>query len=121
MSNEQVSDYFQFHDKWAKSLKAITISPQINHLDQVRVEYNEDGTITERSTREWALSLKELDGITPALCDVVNGTRDQMSYLVSPGHFFHRHNTTGASISQDYILLASEKLDLETIYQGFPT
>ncbi|KAI2498582.1 hypothetical protein MHU86_15926 [Fragilaria crotonensis] len=88
MSSEQVRSHFEFHEKWSKSLKAITMSPQINHLDQVRTEYNDDGTTTERSTREWAASIKEEDGITPALCDVVNGTNDQHSYLLSPTHFY---------------------------------
>ena len=90
MSDDQVRNHFQFHEKWSKSLKAITLSPQINHLDQIRTEYNEDGSTTERSTRAWAASLQESDGTTPALCDVVNGTNDQKSYLVVPSHYFHQ-------------------------------
>jgi hypothetical protein len=52
------------------------------------VEYNEDGTITVRSTREWVTSLTDQDGITPALCDVVNGTTDQKTYLLTPSHYW---------------------------------
>jgi hypothetical protein len=89
MNNAKVRQHFQFHDKWAKSLKAITLSPMINHLDQLRIEYNEDGSTTERSAREWVSTLMEKDGTTPALCDVVNGSKDQKSYLVSPSHFLH--------------------------------
>lgn len=90
MSNEQVKQHFQFHEIWLRSLKAITISPQINHLDQVRTEYHDDGTILERSTRAWAATLMEEDGKTPALCDVVNGTHDQKSFLVVPSHYLEQ-------------------------------
>ncbi|KAI2493389.1 hypothetical protein MHU86_21171 [Fragilaria crotonensis] len=83
MSNEQVRKHFQFHDRWAKSLQAITLSPQVTHLDQVRTEYHEDGSTTKRSTREWIASLKEKDGTTSALCDAVNGTNDNKAYLVT--------------------------------------
>lgn len=88
MTQDQVRQHFEFHQKWSRSLKAITISPQINHLDQQRVEYNDDGTTIVRSTREWATSLTEQDGHTPALCDVVNGTTDQKSYLLAPNHYW---------------------------------
>jgi hypothetical protein len=71
---------------WSHSLKTIILSPQINHLDQVWTEFNADGSITERSTREWANSLRLLDGVTPALCDVVNGVSDQKTCLVAPHH-----------------------------------
>jgi hypothetical protein len=87
MTHDQVRKHFEFHQKWSRSLKSITLSPQINHLDQKRVEYNEDGTTTVRSTREWATLLTEDDGITPALFDVVNGTTDQKTYLLSPNHY----------------------------------
>ena len=90
MRNEQVRKHFQFHDRWAKSLTAITLSPQVTHLDQVRIEYHEDGTTTQRSTREWIASLKEKDGTTSALCDAVNGTNDNKAYLVTPSHYFQR-------------------------------
>jgi hypothetical protein len=90
MNDDQIRKHFQFHEKWSRSLKAITLTPMINHLDQARIEYNDDGTTTERSTREWAASLTETDGQTPALCDVVNGTPDQKTYLVSPSHYLHQ-------------------------------
>jgi hypothetical protein len=57
------------------------------HLDQRRVEYFADGTTQERSTREWAASLTDSDGTTPALCDTVNGTSDRQAYLVAPRHY----------------------------------
>jgi hypothetical protein len=90
MGDDQVQNHFQFHEKWAKSLKAITNSPQIHHLDQVRTECNEDGSITERSTRAWAASFQESDGTTTALCDVVNGAHDQKSFLVVPSQYFQQ-------------------------------
>ena len=59
----------------------------IMHLDQPRLEYFSDGTTQERSTREWVESLTLPDGITPSLCDVVNGTSDRQAYLVAPRHY----------------------------------
>jgi hypothetical protein len=49
MTDENIRSHFLVHERWEKSLKAITMSPNINHLDQTIVEYNEDGTTTERS------------------------------------------------------------------------
>ena len=75
MTDEQIRNHFRFHEKWARSLQAIPMSPHVNHLDQKRIEYNEDGTTTERSTREWMSTIMAPDLSSPALCDVVNGPR----------------------------------------------
>jgi hypothetical protein len=62
MTDEQIRNHFQFHEKWARSLQAIPLSPHVNHLDQKkRIEYNEDGTATERSTREWMSTIMAPD------------------------------------------------------------
>ncbi|KAI2492772.1 hypothetical protein MHU86_21777 [Fragilaria crotonensis] len=90
MTDEKIRSHFQVHERWARSLKAITMSPNINHLDQTRVEYNEDGTTTERSTREWASQLQATDNISSALCDVVNGTPDHKAYLLVPSQYFQK-------------------------------
>jgi uncharacterized protein (DUF2236 family) len=77
MTDEQIRNHFQFHKKWARSLQAIPpMPPHVNHLDQKRIEYNEDGTTTERSTREWMSMIMAPDLSSPALCDVVNGPPD---------------------------------------------
>ncbi len=87
MSELQITQHFQFHEKWLKSLCPISLTPTVTHLDQPRIEYCEDGTTIERSVRDWVSSLKRTDGTTPALCDVVNGTSDRKAYLVVPRHF----------------------------------
>jgi hypothetical protein len=87
MTSENIRNHFTFHEKWSKSLKAIPMSPHINHLDQVRTEYNDDGTTTERSTREWVATILAPDGSNPALCDVVNGPPDHKAYLLVPSHY----------------------------------
>ncbi|KAI2497107.1 hypothetical protein MHU86_17368 [Fragilaria crotonensis] len=87
MTDEKIKSHFQFHEKWARSLKAITMSPQVNHLDQQRTEYNEDGTTVERSTREWMSTILAPDKASPALCDVVNGLPDHKAYLLVPSHY----------------------------------
>lgn len=76
MTEDQVSNQFLVHEKWARSLTALPLAPLVFHLDQKRIEYCNDGTIIERSTREWAASLTFPNG-TPALCDVVNGTSEK--------------------------------------------
>jgi hypothetical protein len=88
MTSENIRNHFTFHEKWSKSLKAIPMSPHINHLDQLRTEYNKDGTTTERSTREWVATILAPDGSIPALCDVVNGPPDHKGYLLVPSHYF---------------------------------
>ena len=87
MTEEKIKGHFSFHETWARSLKAIPMSPHINHLDQKRIEYNDDGTTTERSTREWASTLLAPDSSSPALCDVVNGPPDHKAYLLVPSHY----------------------------------
>ena len=61
-----------------------SLFPLLSNLDRVRKEYNTDGTVTERTTREWARSIKTLDGSAYAQCDVVNGGGDQRCYLLFP-------------------------------------
>lgn len=88
MADEQIRRHFLFHEKWCKSLKAVPMSPHVNHLDQKRIEYHEDGTTLERSTREWMATLLAPDQNSPALCDVVNGPPDYKAYLLVPSHYF---------------------------------
>ena len=51
MTNTQVENHFLFHEKWLRSLKAVSLAPLVFHLDQTRTEYCDDGSIIERSTR----------------------------------------------------------------------
>jgi hypothetical protein len=97
MTDAQMQQHFEFHDKWAKSLAPVLMGPTIMHLDQPRLEYFADGTTKERSTREWAASLMLADGTTPALCDVVNGTSDRQAYLVAPRHYLEQAQTHWAA------------------------
>lgn len=87
MSEDKIKGHFQFHKKWARSLKAIPMSPQVNHLDQRRTEFNADGTTRERSAREWMSTIMAPDNSSPALCDVVNGHLDHKAYLLVPSHY----------------------------------
>lgn len=93
--------FLQYNERWQSTTAIFSISwnmgllfvdvtgwshssPQINRLDQIRTEYYiDDGTMVIKcSTREWAPTLFEQDGKTPALCDIVNMTNDKKSYLV---------------------------------------
>ena len=86
MTDEQVTQHFSFHEKWAKSLKPIPLKPHITHLDQIRTEYFDNGSTIERSTRKWASTLRLPDG-TPALSDVTNGSKERHATLLVPAHF----------------------------------
>ena len=56
----------------------------LSNLDRVRKEHYADGTITERTTREWARSIRTLDDKEYAQCNLVNGGTDQLWYLLFP-------------------------------------
>ena len=86
MTESQISSQFLFHDKWLQSLQSISLAPHIFHVDQQRIEYNSDGTTTQRSTREWAGTLALPDG-SAALCDVANGSKDKKAVLLDPAHY----------------------------------
>jgi hypothetical protein len=77
MTEEKVKNQFLVHEKWARSLTALSLAPLVFHLD---------GTKIERSTREWTATLTFLDG-TPGLCDVVNGTSEKKAYLLDPSNY----------------------------------
>jgi hypothetical protein len=71
-------------DIYAKSLKSFPFFPTLINLDKVSKEIYDDGTVIERSTREWASSVfKDTDDIE-ARCEVVNGGFDQKAYLLTP-------------------------------------
>jgi Mg2+ and Co2+ transporter CorA len=84
MSDAEASSLFESHDSYVKALNWLPLFPLLSNLDRVRKEYNTDGTVTERTTREWARSIKTLDGSAYAQCDVVNGGTDQRCYLLFP-------------------------------------
>ena len=87
MTDQQIEHQFSSHHKWTRSLKPLSLAPMVFHLDQKRIEYcTGDGTIIERSTREWAATLINVDG-TPALCNVVNGTPNKKALLLAPEHY----------------------------------
>ena len=82
MSDAEASKLFESHDSFVKSLTWLPLFPLLSNLDRVRKEHNKDGTVTERTTREWARNIKTLDGSSYAQCDVVNGGDDKLCYLL---------------------------------------
>jgi hypothetical protein len=76
--------YFDMHQRYVRSLRPIKVSPAIAHLDVIRRECFPDGTLLERSPRDWAKSLTLVGGVTPARCDVTNGSSDFQTYLLVP-------------------------------------
>jgi hypothetical protein len=97
MSAEDASELFQTHDKHVKSLRWLPLSPMLSNLDRIRKEYNADGTFLERTTRDWARTIKATDG-NYAQCDVVNGGTDQKCYLLFPP----QHQATANVALEEY-------------------
>jgi hypothetical protein len=87
MSDAEANTLFQTHDTHVKSLRWLSLSPLLSNLDRPRKEYQPDGSVIERTTREWARSIKNTEGNALAQCDVVNGGLDQLPYLLfTPQH-----------------------------------
>jgi hypothetical protein len=87
MSDDEANDLFATHDAHVKSLRWLPLFPLLSNLDKPRKEHNLDGSVTERTTREWARTIKNREGTALAQCDVVNGGTDQLSYLLfTPQH-----------------------------------
>ena len=83
--DDAASALFTSHDEYVKALNRLSLHPLLSNLDQVRKEYNSDGSITERtSTRDWTRNIRTTDGQGYAQCDVVNGGTDQLCYLLFP-------------------------------------
>ena len=84
MSGDEASTLFASHDSYVKALNWLPLSPLLSNLDRVRKEHYADGTVKERTTRDWAKSIHTLDGSEYAQCDVVNGGTDRLCYLLFP-------------------------------------
>ena len=87
ITDVQIKQQFEVHEKYTKSLRAFSLFPCVSNLDRIRTETFPDGKIIERSTREWAATLTTEDN-SPALCDVVNGGPDQKATLLVPRPYY---------------------------------
>jgi hypothetical protein len=74
-----------YSHKFLTQLNRISLSPHIlHHIDRIRTENaTPDSPAIDRSTRQWAASLKADDG-TNLKCDVECGSRDRQIYLLFP-------------------------------------
>ena len=81
MTDTEAEQLFKTHDIHVKSLCCLPLAPLLSNLDRIRKEYYPDGRIVERTTREWAWNIKNLEGDGLAQRDVVNGL-DQLCYLL---------------------------------------
>jgi hypothetical protein len=82
MTDVEAEELFRTHNAHVKSLRWLPLFPLLSNLDKPCKEYHADGSVLERTTRDWARSIKTLDGSALAQCDVVNGGTDQLSYLL---------------------------------------
>ena len=87
LTDSEAAQLFHTHDSHVKSLCSLPLAPLLSNLDLTRKEHFPDGRIVERTTREWARTIKNLEGDGLAQCDVVNGGLDQLCYLLfTPQH-----------------------------------
>lgn len=84
MATSDAESLFTTHDAHVKSLRWLPLFPLLSNLDKPRKEYLQDGSVIERTTREWARTIKNITGTALAQCDVVNGGLDQLCYLLFP-------------------------------------
>ena len=87
MTDTKIAHDFAIHTTWVRSQCPLPLAPMVSHIDQPRREYNQDGTITIRSAREWVETLTLSDKVTPAQCDIVNGTAGRKTSLLVPRHY----------------------------------
>ena len=92
LTADQISSYFEMQDTYSKSLKSLSLSPMLTNLDKPRKEHFADGTVVERSTREWAADIFSACSDISARCEVVNGGYDQKAYLLVPEKHFSTVN-----------------------------
>ena len=86
LSDAEASTLFEYHNSFVKSLNWLPLFPLLSNLDRVRKEHNTDGTVIERTTCEWARSIKTIDGSAYAQCDVVNGG-EVLNFYIQYRHF----------------------------------
>ena len=86
MTEEKITQRFEFHKHWCRTSVQIQLSPTVAHIDQPRREYYPNGKIEVRSAREWAETLFLEDG-SSSYCDIVNGTSDRKTILHVPRHY----------------------------------
>jgi hypothetical protein len=82
MSAAEVDAIFQTHADYLTNTRILSLAPTIQNLDIVRTESRETGNIN-RTTREWATSLKDDQG-NNLQCDAENGGASRKAQLLVP-------------------------------------
>jgi hypothetical protein len=83
---EEVRGIFEMQANYMNTIKRISMSPHITHLDRLRIENKTaNSSAMERSTRQWAAALKDSNG-NSMQCDVECGARNRQVYLLVPTH-----------------------------------
>lgn len=85
MGPQAVKELFKTHDNFVKSLTKIPM-PLMTNIDRICREMAPDGTVIERSMRQWAENLYDKKGLSMQ-CDVENGGRDRNAYMLAPKKF----------------------------------
>ena len=80
MTQEEIGKMFHAHTTFIDSIQRLSLYPKVINIDRERQEKH-GSIITNRSTREWARSLKTEHGKS-LRCDVENGGTDRRAYLL---------------------------------------
>ena len=90
MTTEEAYGLFATHKKFTASIQRLPLFPQVINIDRIRTEYISNSTTLERSTREWATSLKLSENGQSLRCDAENGGKDKRAYLLVPTAFLEK-------------------------------
>ena len=82
MSNSEVDSIFQTHADFVKNTRFLPLSPVVQNVDRIRTEHKTTGTV-ERSTRSWAVTLKDAKG-NSLNCDAENGGDNRRAQILVP-------------------------------------
>jgi uncharacterized coiled-coil protein SlyX len=93
MTTEEAYELFATHKTFTASIQRLPLFPQVINIDRVRTEYNSNSLPTERSTRDWATSLRSTDTGNLFRCDAENGGKDKRAYLLVPTAFLDQVKT----------------------------
>ena len=120
LTKAQRTKYFEAHDNYMKNLKMILLAPHIENLDKVRDELSENGKVERRTAREWATNLIVSSAGKCARCDIVNGGKDHLAWILVPRHHYEEVLLEVAAYKQRIRPMAQREEQFRRKITGLP-
>jgi hypothetical protein len=83
MTEEEMNAMFDAHHRAVATMQRLSLHPRVMNIDRPRSEKHSGEEIKTRTTRDWANSMKTLEG-KHMRCDAENGGSDRKAYLLVP-------------------------------------